>query len=341
MVPCQWDEDIPFDDPECVEPPPPAMQSFTLSKCSSLALGEVVILRDIRNNQDYRIKKLPDGKCWMIDNLKLAGVQLTNYNTNILAENSPVTLPAPGTNSNGYDVLRIWDPGASSYCAGTNGDIGNGSITGCGYLYNFYTATATTAPQSYNTYPDTAAGDICPANWRLPKGGAWDIPTNEFYQLNAAMHNNGAGTTSSNYGNSAHAVGWQLSGNWQGAFSGLYNSGFISQGSSGYFWSSTVSDANTAHSLQFDSSSVIPATAAVSRSYGFSARCLMSYDRFDLNQDGKVSLADMTYAQVFNNVTPDNDPEKWEHVLERGIDMNYDGVVDISDIQIIVQGIYN
>lgn len=45
------------------------MQGWT--GCSSLSMGNVTALTDIRDNNTYAVAKLADGKCWMIENLRL------------------------------------------------------------------------------------------------------------------------------------------------------------------------------------------------------------------------------------------------------------------------------
>lgn len=49
------------------------MQNFTQSNCNAMTVGQVVSLTDSRNKQTYRVKKMQDNKCWMVDNLKYAG----------------------------------------------------------------------------------------------------------------------------------------------------------------------------------------------------------------------------------------------------------------------------
>jgi uncharacterized protein (TIGR02145 family) len=44
-----------------------------------MAMGDIVTLRDARDNKSYRIKKMPDNKCWMIDNLAYVGGGTNTY----------------------------------------------------------------------------------------------------------------------------------------------------------------------------------------------------------------------------------------------------------------------
>jgi len=49
------------------------MQDFSSTTCSNMPMGLAQIWTDARNNAKYRIKKMLDNKCWMIDNLAYAG----------------------------------------------------------------------------------------------------------------------------------------------------------------------------------------------------------------------------------------------------------------------------
>ncbi len=57
-----------------------ALQGWT--GCSSLGSGKVTALTDIRDNDTYAVAKLADGKCWMIENLRL------DYDANITTANT-------------------------------------------------------------------------------------------------------------------------------------------------------------------------------------------------------------------------------------------------------------
>jgi len=49
------------------------MQDFSQSTCTNMPMGLAQIYTDARNNNVYRVKKMLDNKCWMIDNLAYAG----------------------------------------------------------------------------------------------------------------------------------------------------------------------------------------------------------------------------------------------------------------------------
>jgi uncharacterized protein (TIGR02145 family) len=281
-------------------------QDTTLNQnesCNALTIGTVVTMTDARNNQQYRVKKMEDNKCWMIDNLKLEltpGMTLTPSTTNVAADTT-VYFTQDGTatgaalagltgnfttsgynsrdntdstTSPNYDAWRQNNPNTNSNCTSGSGTTYNASsITGCGYLYNFYTATAATAPQTQTS--GTATGSICPANWKLPRGyNSSDANQNDFGVLNGYMAGDNAPYQSGS-SDSKYTTGWQPSGSWQGVFSGYYYSSLYNQGSYGYFWSSTVNSSTSAPDLYFYSGLVYPGSSYDGRNYGFAVRCLV------------------------------------------------------------------
>ncbi|MDR3152321.1 MAG: hypothetical protein LBT85_02530 [Bifidobacteriaceae bacterium] len=149
-----------------------SMQTFGADAAvckAAMQQGQVIVLNDTRNNQKYRVKKMPDGNVWMIDNLKLGSTTstttLTPADTNIA---SNYTLPAmDGTNNN-------LDPTSSStYCSasGNTWKDAPGSFTGCGYMYQYDTGKAET--EIGGQYSISAKG------WSLVKALGNDTKTNQ------------------------------------------------------------------------------------------------------------------------------------------------------------------
>jgi hypothetical protein len=64
------------------------------------------------------------------------------------------------------------------------------------------------------------------------------------------------------------------------------------------------------------------------------------FDPYDFNRSGKVSIADLTYAQVFYGASAEVGDERWAHVIERGIDVDGSDTVDVADFIIIIDYIY-
>jgi uncharacterized protein (TIGR02145 family) len=330
-IPCQWNPDISFEGLECKELA--YMQDFTTTDCQALG-GDTPLntttdytpytttLTDKRDGTEYRIRKLADGKCWMIDNLKLElGHQddtnptkdtriLEPSNTNV-ENNTPIYFTQDGTSAgqaltgmtdnfttSGHNTrngdssitspnLDAWrqnnpnDPNMSNSANcqnNTSTDSNNGNVsyntnskTGCGYLYNYYTATAGSAAQAdYSNGKGAgyiALQSICPSGWKLPTGQYNGDFSNldQYYNGNGDYHND-----------DVISLGlWLSAGAWQGAFSGGYSSGLYGQGSHGDYWSSSVSSAYNARDTLFYSNVVNPGTLIPSRRDGFAARCLV------------------------------------------------------------------
>ena len=85
-----------------------------------------------------------------------------------------------------------------------------------------------------------------------------------------------AGSLTSGFTDTSYYAGWQFMGAWSGVFSGNRHSGFSSQGSYGYYWSSTASSSADARSLLFNSSYVVPGSGSGSSKYlGLAVRCVL------------------------------------------------------------------
>lgn len=266
------------------------MQQLTANLCSiaeyNPANGGInddntVVLTDTRNNQDYRVRKMPDNKCWMIDNLKLAtpgtDLTLTSDDTN-LAIGATFTIPATQATSFSTTAPTWNDPGTTTECS-TNTPINSdtkvysdGSKTKCGYLYNWYAATAGTGTDEMAT--SDATSSICPVGWRLPSAGTGAATTtNEFAVLNGAMMGSSNPSTNSD---ATVAANWHHDGPFSGSYAGYwFAGGFLHKGSFGYYWSSSANNTTSARYLSIDYSSVIPGGSAFNLHVGSSIRCTL------------------------------------------------------------------
>jgi uncharacterized protein (TIGR02145 family) len=193
--------------------------------------------------------------------------------TGYLTQDSGNTTTAPNQDTAKY-IDPIGTTGGSSLCRNI-ANISPENITKCGLLYNFYTATAGTAPQSQYTGSSpyqqgyTASGSICPTNWHLPTGYN---ASGDFGQLDIAY----GGTGAYQSGTPAQlATLWRHTGAWRGLFSGLYTTSFANQGSYGYFWSSSVVSGTYGYYAVFTSSVVYPGTGNNYRYYGLAVRCVL------------------------------------------------------------------
>jgi uncharacterized protein (TIGR02145 family) len=236
----------------------------------------VIKVTDTRDNQTYKVKKMQDGKCWMIDNLKYREEQghpisLNNTNGSYNTYDEKITA---GTN---YDVAKYNDPvlgpvdAASERHCQIDDDImpTGGTLTGCGYLYNWYAATDGTGTYSFSS--GDATGNICPTNFKPPRSGS-DANFNDYAILNGAMYGDpGASDTD----DAVHRANWIRDGAWQGVTSGIWFTDLLGQESSGYWWSSTPISSASAYFLYFNANNVVPTYNYLKYS-GVTVRCVLN-----------------------------------------------------------------
>ncbi len=188
-----------------------------------------IALEDTRDSNVYVVGKLTDGKCWMLENLRLGNsVTISSANTH----NPISSFTSLSTSSNS------WCTEGSTSCfnqkkLNTNNMNMNGSYTsnwyGYGNYYNWYSATAGNG--TYSKSSGSVTGDLCPKNWKLPIGGQV-TEKGSFYGLA-----NLTGATSSNATSSNKMR--QFPNNF--VYSGYWESGSATgRGTGGHYWSSTT-----------------------------------------------------------------------------------------------------
>ena len=291
------------------------MSSFTGLDCGSLSVGDIVSLTDERNGQTYRIKKMQDEKCWMVDNMKYLGEGITISNvdstTGITYNNDSSKFnTVDGTNtqsSTNSDKAFYNNPMSDSYCYGTSIQS---SYTKCGYLYNWYAATAGTGTYDTNTDGTNVSGSICPTGWRLlsvmsdgstATGNGIRYTAADSPVLNASMN---AGSLTTGSTDTSYYSGWQFTGAWSGVFSGYWFDGFYAQGSHGYYWSSTANSSTYARSLSFYSSGVNPGNH-YPKYDGFAVRCVHP-GAITINFNGNGADGGSTASQMIETGTSQN-----------------------------------
>ena len=251
--------------------------------CSSLNQGDVTALTDTRDNDTYAIAKLADGKCWMIENLRLdntnsdnsTGALAQGYNSSFIGLAEP---EAPWTNnSTEANSLYTTETGVSGKQTISGSSIGyrfpryNNQNTSSRadtttnntniYSYgNYYTWNAAVADTSSLGSGDRNTTSICPKGWKIPTGNT----TGEFYTLNT---NANAGATNTSAGLRSYPNNF--------IYSGYVDSGKVyNRGSYGDYWSSTAYSSNYAYYLSFYSSYVDPGTVNFTKYNGRSVRCV-------------------------------------------------------------------
>ncbi|MDR0591252.1 MAG: hypothetical protein LBG75_01685 [Candidatus Nomurabacteria bacterium] len=256
---------------------PTTMQGMTRAYCNSMSLNETITLNDPRGaGQEYRVRKLADGNCWMINNLKLGStggtLALTSTDTNI-----------PGN----YTLPQVGASGTNSYTAG----VVNGPITGqnndltssafYGYLYNYCAVTANATATCAGNLPSAtvASSDICPAGWRLPRGGAVNDVNNEFSQLNAKMAgfaDNQNATYQVNPG--SYYSNFQHDGPFSGVLAGWKDGATVNgTGAYGMYWSANANAGYQVYGVVLlNGAQVQTGFAGPYRTYRTAVRCVLN-----------------------------------------------------------------
>ena len=266
--------------------------------CSAMSTGNTLKLIDSRDDQEYTIGKLADGKCWMTENLNLAGgtalsaddtdvtsAYISSFSTsnNLTKTGNTIVLPASATkNADNNNLTESNQFGTDNYSYVYN----SGNKTNCGAsgqntpCYSYYSWDAATLGSGRNIATDNtdAAQSICPKGWKLPTSRTtsatnWQT-TSDFYML-AHQYGLDSTTSTSESDNGFYTqAGPGTTPNF--LLAGYYNSGsFSSGGSYGYYWSSTSgSGGSGARGLSFNSSYVNSAVLS-SRRRGYSVRCLL------------------------------------------------------------------
>ena len=290
------------------------------SVCSSLTqagpsvtptLSSVSALTDSRDNNTYAIAKLADGKCWMIENLRLADKDSSNNDIELSTTNTnnpllPITNVYDATNPTTSNHLSpSVNPTTTAWCTNTNAacydqsmlytgnttergtnTAANANIYSYGNYYNWYSATAGNGKYSTSTNNSTVAGDICPTGWTLPEGGNktnMAADKNNFYKLGLSLglsapanydNETKPSWTGSPEGSNASIAFRTYPNNFLytgNVFSGSVNS----RGSGGIYWSSTANSDRYAYNLSLGSSYVYPGTSYDSKYIGRTIRCLV------------------------------------------------------------------
>ena len=152
--------------------------------CDAMSVGDVTALTDTRDGNTYAVAKYADGKCWMMENLRLdlsdpdvtVSIQDTNKPTSdfmTLANAHPASSNTfcSGNNSGCIDrVLYNTNNINRELTPSHNTNDSSSSWYSYGAYYNYYTATAGNGGFSLTTKGAIVNGDICPAGWRLPTG---------------------------------------------------------------------------------------------------------------------------------------------------------------------------
>ena len=245
-------------------------------------LSSVSALTDQRDNETYAIAKLADGKCWMIENLRLEstaehnsdGTLAQGYNSSFIGlataesdnfgdvdtanslysiDGSTDKIISEYFTSYRFPRYNNWNNQSSSVNRPQNptSNYATNSTTNAGmYSYgNYYTWAAAIADTTrYDNSGDHGTTSICPNGWRLPIGGKTTV-SNSFGALSVALGGPEGGNTAKD--------GYTTpSGTVMSKIFRSYGNGFWFNEYDGYFggyWSSTVfSDFDSYYLVLYD-----------------------------------------------------------------------------------------
>ena len=127
------------------------------------------ILKDIRDNNTYTVKKLADGKCWMTQNLRISGKTVYSSDTDL--EEGVESFAIPDSSTVGFHANYQYINNV--YVDSNYGGYYTYSVAGAGTIHDTEPGTGLSG---------VLGSSICPKNWRLPSGSKTNA-LNDFYNL--------------------------------------------------------------------------------------------------------------------------------------------------------------
>lgn len=196
-------------------------------------------LTDLRDGQTYRIRKMPDGHWWMVENLRFGTCDASAYATY-------------------YRTTSV-----NQIAVGYYGVCIASRVAGAGHLYNWQAAMnhqdAYAGSNPSNNNSSTQWQGICPDGWHLPSDGS----TGEFQQLYTSLCN-----LSDRFYPGVGAFEGVLGGHGD-------RGGGVNVDGYGYYWSSTWVNASDAYSMYCGRS--VGLQYGSYKYYGFAVRCVKDY----------------------------------------------------------------
>ena len=190
---------------------PIVTQTYMQNMDTNLCTSDPTVAIDNRDEKPYTIRRLRDGRCWMVENLRFTGMPddepnkmtVTPANSNV-ASATTITygeLATGDDSANSYDDAKLHvgtvDSGVSPIDSSSTAQSNIPTV-----WYNYVTASAGTVTSSSNNYE--AQYDICPAGWRLPSrnefGGITGMDSvSEFALIEGGTYVSGAPIGTSGY----------------------------------------------------------------------------------------------------------------------------------------------
>ncbi|MBQ3470116.1 hypothetical protein IJH23_00130 [Candidatus Saccharibacteria bacterium] len=292
------------------------------SVCNGLTAGatdlsSVSALTDQRDGQTYAIAKLADGKCWMIENLRLESTaehnndgtlaqgyhssfiglpapELTNFNISTAdndlytgEDNIPGKITISGTYA-GYRFPRYNNTNTSARAL--NPTTNNGAMYSYGHYYTWHAAIADTTHNGSNNLSSDSTS-ICPRGWRLPRGGQTTVDSGksgDFYVLTKSVSGIEPNNTNSESPSYSGIVDGVDAGKLASNSLRSYPNNFIfgghllvsstsGRGGYGSYWTSTARSNANSYNLGFSSDQVYPGTNSQNKFRALGVRCVNDF----------------------------------------------------------------
>ena len=287
------------------------LQSFTCPDNSTMPIGRITALKDQRDNNVYAVAKLADGKCWMIENLRLDntashnsdGTLAQGYNSSFIGLANPET--ANFKNSTVANSLYSTDGSTAATITGhlpdyrfpryNNQNTANPATNMTSWdnysntysVGNWYTLAAAIADTSYyhTNNQSITTTSICPTGWHLPTGGdSANSANSDFWGLGvgimgfAPANNTAYQNSETNADNKTASQAFRNYPNnfiYAGYFGGFNGNTPVDRGTFGSYLSSTIYGSNTqSYAFYLAGSYVAPATTNSGKDVGQSIRCV-------------------------------------------------------------------
>ena len=254
---------------------------------NTLSYNEVYTLLDNRDNTSYKVARLKDGNCWMLQNLALDPtiVSLDDLKGNTNATDEIITFFKNGGGSSPYPASGVSSSWQTSYTLPyvetslKNTQVtayGPGSLnneSNIGVFYNICAASAGSYCYNSSMIGADLTNDICPKGWHMPSSGGAD---GDYWKLCTAVKGSncasepgvGLSMTASDSNSLQYALSTPLS--------GYVSASALGQESDGYYWSSTVyTNNNYTMFILSIKNSVVATQSTTSRHNGSAVRCLL------------------------------------------------------------------
>ena len=222
----------------------------------NMVIEQAYTLIDKRDNNEYKIAKLKDGKVWMCQNLRLVNFTCTPEDSDIISGTFKVLAS---------DISKFKsedDNNDAVYYAGNTDD---------GAYYTWHTATAGTGTASMSS--GNATSSICPKGWKLPKGGAAGSATSDFVTLVKAYGGTGYNVTDAT---TIDKIMASPAPHFTYAGYVYYGTGALNnRGSYGNYWSRTAYNTTYAYNLDFSSNGLLTPADNSTKRYGLSVRGIL------------------------------------------------------------------